>query len=95
MEFLDKYIKKRKFLVGDNLTVADIHLMSLVNNIFRFVLKPKKRKKLKHIAEYLEELVKHDNLKEHVREFNFTDEKFNLLKFDFEEMKKEAAEKKR
>ena len=93
---LDKNLKKKDFLVGDSLTVADLALVHELDTVFRLVLSPKLRKKVKNVAKYLEKRVNSDEFSALLRPLKFSGDKLKLVKYDLKKMaaeKKEAEEK--
>ena len=92
LEGLDRYLKKKEFLVGKSLSVADLYLVHELDTVFRLVLKPKLRKKVKNVVKYLKKRVNSEECSSLLRPLEFSDEKLKLVKYD---LKKMAEEKKK
>ncbi|KAL4789088.1 glutathione S-transferase [Aspergillus venezuelensis] len=54
MKMLDDHLGQREFLVGDNLSLADLFVLGVVQGAFRFFLDPKWRKEHKGVSGWFE-----------------------------------------
>ena len=92
LEFMDRHVKDKTYLVNDKYTLADAVAANVLDRFFRFVLNSKKRSKLQNLSEYVKKVVNESDM---LRKLEYSDMKFNMLKVDLEKKKKEAEEKKK
>jgi glutathione S-transferase len=90
-------LRKKRFLVGDSLTLADLALTVYIDKFFRFLVKRRKQNDYDHLLDYLvANLNETEVFKPFLRPFVQSKEKFPVFKFDLKaEEKKKQEEKKR
>jgi elongation factor 1-gamma len=66
LKILDDHLKINTFVVGNKVTIADIHIASHIYLVFRFFFEEKARKTIPNITRWFESLVSQDPF---VREF--------------------------
>ncbi|KAB8210960.1 glutathione S-transferase [Aspergillus parasiticus] len=64
LEYLEKYLEGRQYLVTDHITLADIMLVVYVSRLFEWVLGQKWRDEHPAIMQYFENVVKHDAVRQ-------------------------------
>jgi len=62
LRILDDRLKQSKYLVGDNLTIADIHVVADLNVFFRFIFDEKFRKPFHNLTKYYESVANEPNV---------------------------------
>lgn len=94
--FVNNYLNGKKFLVGDSLTIADIHFVCLFERFWRYVFNANQRKQLNNITEYISEKINSEPFKGYLVPFKLTEECFPHLQVDLlAEKKKAELEKKK
>jgi len=61
LRILDDRVKQNKFLVGDSLTIADIHVVSGLALLYRYVFDEKFRKPFHNLTKYYESIANEPN----------------------------------
>jgi elongation factor 1-gamma len=89
LEFLDRFLKNREFLVGTGLTLADLCLVHELDTVVRLVMTPKMRNKLPNVCKYVLARVNSTECRGLLRPLVFADVKLKLVKYDLEKMAKE------
>lgn len=64
LEYLEKHLEGRQYLVTDHITLADIMLVVYVSRLFEWVLGQQWRDEHPAIMQYFENVVKHDAVRQ-------------------------------
>ena len=70
LEFMDRILKDKTYLVNDKYSLADVVAANVLDRFFRFVLNQKKRSKLNNLSEYVKRVVNETPL---LRKLEYTD----------------------